>query len=101
MSEFVHVLGRAALHFVSSSGILLMAFFALHFVQRKKRWPWLPALVQPQLLFAAVCVFAGSALREAYDVAQGQSLAKAVCDYASWILGCGVSVWGLWRMRSV
>lgn len=97
----LHALDRAIIHFFSSAGICLCAFFALHYVQRKKAWPWLPSLVQPQLLFVAVCVFAGTALREAWDVAQGQSVAKAISDYASWALGCGVSVWGLWRFRSI
>lgn len=97
----LHALDRAIIHFFSSAGVCLCAFFALHYVQRRKQWPWLPSLVQPQLLFVAVCVFAGTALREAYDVAQGQPLWKAFSDNLSWLCGCAVSVWGLWRFRSI
>ena len=97
----LHVLDRFVIHFFSSGGILLCCFFVLHFVQRKKQWIWLPALMQPQLLLVGVCVFAGSALREAYDVHAGQTLVKAIIDYVSWAAGCACSIWGLWRFRSI
>ncbi len=100
MSELGHILDRGIIHFFSSAGVLLCCFCVLRFVHRKKQWAWLPGEFRAQLLFAAICVFAGSALREAFDVAGGQSLAKAVTDYLSWFLGCGVSTWGLWRLRS-
>lgn len=96
----LHALDRAIIHFFSASGVCLLSFFVLHWIQRRKQWPWLPSLVQPQLLFVAVCVFAGTALREAWDVAQGQSFWKACSDYSSWFLGCSAAVWGLWRFRS-
>ena len=93
-----HALGRGIIHFFSSAGIVLVGLIVLRFVQRKKAWPWLPANFQAQLVFVAVCVFAGSALREAFDVAAGQGIGKAVSDYASWALGTGCSAWGLWRL---
>jgi len=96
-----HALGRGISHFFSSAGVVMLTFFVLRWVQRHKQWPWLPAEFRAQLVFVAVCVFAGTALREAWDVAAGQSVAKAVSDYASWALGCTASVWGLWRIRSL
>ena len=97
----MHALDRALIHFFASAGIVLLSLFVLRFVQKKKAWPWLPVMLQAQLVFVGVCVFAVSALREAYDVAQGQSMAKAISDYASWALGCLASIWGLWRFRSI
>lgn len=93
-----HALDRALIHFFASAGIVLVSLIVLRFVQRKKAWPWLPTGFQAQLVFVAVSVFAVSALREAFDVAAGQGVAKAVSDYASWAIGCGCSVWGLWRL---
>ena len=92
---------RAIIHFFSSAGILLLGYVVLHYVQRRKQWAWLPSMTQPQLILVAVVIFAVAAMREAWDVSAGQSVAKAVSDYASWFLGCGCSVWGLWRFRSM
>ena len=97
----MHILDRAVIHFFSSCGICLCAFIVLHWVQRKKQLSWLPATVQAQLVLVAVAVFAGSTLREAYDVNAGQSLGKAVADYLSWAAGVTCSIWGLWRFRQL
>jgi len=51
----------------------------------------LPSERLPLLLLSALTVFAVSALREARDVARGQSLTKAIWDHASWALGCAPS----------
>lgn len=93
-----HAIDRAIIHFFASAGIVLVSLIALRFVQRKKAWPWLPTVFQAQLVFVAVSVFAVSALREAYDVSGGQTMAKAISDYASWAAGVTASVWGLWRL---
>ena len=37
-------------------------------------------------------------LREVFDVAGGGSPLKSVCDWISWLLGLGVSVWALYRL---
>lgn len=95
-----HAIGRGIVHFFASAGIVMLGFFVLRYIQKVKKWPWLPAEFRAQIVFAAVCVFAGSALREAFDVAAGQSAWKALSDYISWALGVGVSAWGLWRVRN-
>ena len=101
MTEFTHILDRMTIHFFASSGVVLLSFFVLHFVQRKKQWEWLPSMTQPQLILVAVSVFAASALREAWDVSAGQSVGKAIADYCSWAAGVTCAVWGLWRFRSL
>ncbi len=98
----LHILDRSAIHFFSSAGVVMVCFFLLRWTQRRKRWPWLPAEFRAQLVLVAVCIVAGTSMREAWDVGHGgQSVVKAFCDYASWIAGCGISAWGLWRVRSM
>ena len=58
---------------------------------------WLPEGWRTTLLLSALLVFTASALREAYDVGQGQSQVKAATDYISWVLGCVAAAWGLHR----
>lgn len=90
---------RAIVHFFSASSLVLLAFFGLRTLQRRAAGDWLPGNWQPTLALAAVTVFALASLREAYDVSAGQPLAKAFTDYASWLLGAGFSVWGLYRFK--
>ncbi len=95
-----HILDRFVLHLFASPGVLLASSFALAMLCRKKTtWTWLPQTRNQQIVLAAVCVFAGSALREAWDVAHGQSLVKAFFDYASWFSGCSLGVWALFRLQ--
>jgi hypothetical protein len=61
---------------------------------------WIPQLFQSQVLIAGLFVFAFSTMREAYDVSQGQPLIKAFTDYASWMIGVSLSIWGLYRIRT-
>lgn len=97
----MHIIDRFLIHFFASMGIVTAGLFALRCVQRKTQWAWLPHLIQPQLILVSLAVFAVSALREAYDVANGQSLVKAITDYVSWAGGCTVSAWALWRVRTL
>lgn len=97
----MHILDRALIHFFASAGVVVACLFVLRTVERRTKWPWLPHMLQAQLVFVALCVFCGAALREAYDVAQGQTLAKAISDYVSWALGCGCSAWALWRVAKL
>ena len=96
-----HILNRALIHFFASCGIVVCSLFIVQTLARRFKWPWLPGTLQPQLVFVAVCVFAVAALCEAFDVAAGQSIGKAVADYASWAAGCGCSVWALWRIAKL
>jgi len=94
----LHILERALIHFFSSSGIVLCAYFLLGHIQRRVHFAFLSTLREQRLFTAALCVFAVSTMREAYDVAHSQALLKAFTDYASWLLGCGFSVFGLYRI---
>lgn len=81
---------RAVIHFFSNTALVFGAFWLVRVTQR--RWPkHLP------LGTAALLVFTGAALREAWDVAHGQPLWKAFTDYLSWFLGCAFSAWLLYR----
>jgi hypothetical protein len=98
MSLILHIIDRFLIHFFSSAGIVLAATFALATLQRRLRWPWLPSRVQGQIILSALLVFSVAVLREPYDVSRGDPLAKSISDFISWASGCGVSVWGLWRL---
>ncbi len=88
------ILERGFTHVLMSGSVYLFAFFALHFAM--KRWPKRTMQIVPALLAAA---FIG--WREAFDVAHGQPEIKAYTDYASWLFGMALAIWGLTRFRKV
>jgi hypothetical protein len=92
------ILWRGLLHFICSCGIVLIVLLFLSFIHRRTNWIFLPEIPEQQLFIAALIVFAVSTMREAYDVSNGQPLIKAFTDYASWLLGCGFSVFGIYRV---
>ena len=94
----IHILDRFVIHLFASGGAVLAVLFTLRYFLRRLPTPWLPQTIPAQLVFGAVSIFAAAALREAWDVAHGQSLAKAFTDYASWAAGCGLAAWGLIRV---
>ena len=83
------IASRFVIHLFASGGVILLVYFILTL----PRWIWVPEQSAQLVSLAALFVFAFSTLREAYDVKRGQSLKKAILDYASWALGC--VVWGL------
>jgi hypothetical protein len=87
---------RFLIHLSASAGAVLAAFTVLRALARVTSW--LPSERLPLLLISALTVFAASALREARDVARGQSLTKAIWDHASWALGCALAAWGMARI---
>ena len=97
----MHIIDRFLIHLFASGGISLAAIFALRMAQRRLRCGWLPTQLLGQCSAVAIVVFTVAVLREAYDVARGQSLAKAVCDYASWAGGCGCSAWAIIRISKL
>ena len=99
MSELLHLIDRFTIHFFASMSLLMLAFFAFRTAARKSKSAWLPKEWRQHLLFAAIAVFAVSTLREAWDVGHGQTIVKAFADYFSWLAGCGVSAWGLYRFK--
>jgi len=84
---------RFLIHLSASAGAVLATFTVLRALARVTSW--LPSERLPLLLVSALTVFAASALREARDVARGQSLTKAIWDHASWALGCALSAWAV------
>ncbi len=90
-----HILERFVIHFFASTSLVVGVYFLILFLMRrfKDYTQFLP------LAMAALVVFAFASLREAVDVSNGQPLVKAFTDYASWLLGCGASAWGIYRLR--
>lgn len=100
MELFGHIAERFIIHFASATFLVLLAFMLLRSARRRYflAGEWLPESWRSTLVLAALLIFAGSALREAYDVSVGGALAKSVSDYVSWSLGCGCAAWGLHRL---
>jgi hypothetical protein len=96
MDLLLHILDRFFIHFFASTSLVLLAATGVR-VAAKKLPRFAPPYWMHQLVIAALLVFAFSTLREAVDVAHGQPLVKAFTDYASWLLGSGVSVWAIYR----
>ena len=94
----LHIAERFLIHLFASGGAVLAVLFALRYFLRRVPTPWLPQTIPQQIVFAAVCVFAASALREAWDMAHGQSLLKAGTDHLSWAIGLTGTAWGLIRV---
>lgn len=93
-----HIVDRFIIHFFSSAGLVLATAHGIRVLTKILRnTDWLPAEWKMRLVLSGLLVFAFSTLREAHDIANGQPLIKAYTDYASWLLGCGFSVWGLYR----
>lgn len=101
MAEAWHILDRFTIHFFASTSLVLLATFALAWLDRRPPSAQLslfvPSTVPSRLTLAAALVWALSMLREGWDVAHGQTLLKAGADHLSWLLGVGVSAWGLYR----
>lgn len=97
MTEFLHILDRAVLHFFSATSLVLLAFMGLRAFNRRRPSEWFPVHWKASLSLAALTVFGFATLREAWDVAAGQSLIKASVDYFSWFAGCAVAAYGLYR----
>jgi hypothetical protein len=87
-----HILERSLLHVLMSGSVYMMAFFVLHFAMRKNTK--LTMAVIPALV---VVGFIG--LREPFDVANGQPLAKVITDYISWGVGMTLALVSLARYR--
>jgi hypothetical protein len=92
-----HILDRCAIHFASATSLVLMLAIAYRYAYRRTQSPWLPHSMPETLVYSGLTLFAASTLREAWDVANGQSVLKAFTDYLSWLLGSGFGVWGLYR----
>lgn len=98
----LHILERGIIHFFASGSLVLAVFLAYSYWTKHnaKAAEWLPS-GKALLVFSALSVFALASLREPIDVALGQSVTKAFTDFTSWILGTGVSAWGLYRFKKM
>jgi len=94
----LHAIDRFVVHFFSSAGALLLALFTFRYLCRRLDVDWLPSRLPAQIVFVALGVFSFATLREAWDVAHGQVLAKAITDYVSWGAGLGCSAYGLLQL---
>lgn len=97
----MHILERFLIHFFAASSLVLAVWFALKWWTSKntKVANWISPYSNHLLVTSALIVWALSTLREPFDLSTGQTLTKAVFDFSSWLLGCGVSVLGLYRFK--
>lgn len=93
-----HILERFIIHLFSAMGLVVGTFFGLQSLHRRLKSSWLPANIGGRLLLAGLLVFGLTAMREAWDVANGQPLVKAFTDYASWLIGLGLGIWATYRL---
>ena len=89
-----HILERWLIHFFSSAGVYLLVWFLIQWLTR--RWPQWFNLVLPAALIIG---FIG--WNEVGNLHDGQAWIKVFTDLSSWVIGLGVSVWGLRRFRGV
>ena len=97
MTDVLHILDRAVIHFFSSAGVYLIALWGFWLLERKARW-WPPLKGWWELILPAAASFLFISLREAFDAAAGGALVKSVCDWLSWLAGLGASAWALYRL---
>lgn len=93
-----HIVERFIIHLFSAMGLVVGTFFAFQSIHRRLKSSWLPSNIGGRLLLSGLLVFGITAMREAYDVANGQPLVKAFTDYASWLIGLGLGIWATYRL---
>lgn len=99
MSEWLHIADRFVVHFFSAYGIVSGTWFFLNWLRKKRACQgWMPQSYLELFVLSAVLVCLGASMREPFDVHEGDWWIKSYFDYASWILGSGVGVWGNYRM---
>ncbi len=78
MSDIVHILDRAVIHFFCSAGVYLIALWGFWLLERKVSW-WPQLRGWWELILPAAAPFGFISLREVFDVAGGGSPLKSVC----------------------
>ena len=97
----IHMLERFVIHFASSGMLVMITYFLLRSLWRRLVWRILEK--RQAVVFAVICAVPTAfipPLREAFDVAAGQPLLKAVTDYISWFAGAGVASWLAYRISN-
>ena len=97
--DIAHIAERSVIHFFSSAGVYLLALWGFWLLERKLRW-WPRLHGWWEFVLPAAVSLGLIGTREIFDVAAGGSLVKSVCDWSSWALGLGASVWALYRLFS-
>ena len=97
LTDFAHILDRGVIHFFCSTGVYLIALWGFWLLERKVSW-WPGLTGWSAMVVPAVMSFLFISMREIFDVSSGGLLIKSICDWVSWLLGLGASVWALYRM---
>ncbi len=95
-----HIIIRFFLHFISSAFFVLATYLYAQWEWR--RLGWYIRGRRAAMVFAVICSLPTAfipPLREAFDVAAGQPVLKAVTDYISWFLGSSMASWMIYRLR--
>ncbi|MCX8014124.1 MAG: hypothetical protein N3A02_07525 [Rectinema sp.] len=98
----MHIAERFAIHFASATFLTVCVYFLLLFWLRRNRKvrTWISTEVPHMLVTSALIVFSLATLREPFDVWFGNQVwYKAIFDQISWLAGCAVAAWGLYRYR--
>lgn len=95
-----HLVERFLIHFASSAFFILGSWLLSRWGWRKLGWSVTTA--SQLLAFTIICAMPTALippLREAFDVAAGQPLLKAVTDYISWFSGAAVASFFLYTLN--
>ena len=94
----VHGIERFIIHFLSSTFLVLLSFFALYYwIKFKPRvGNWISGEWKHLITTCALLVFVVASLREPFDVFfDKHGILKSTTDQISWLLGAAVSLIGL------
>jgi hypothetical protein len=97
-----HIIERFFIHMLASTALTLIFYYLLSFWVKKNRKVRRFLSNDPihVITSAAILVFALFTLREPYDVFFGtQVWYKAITDQISWLVGSGLSIYGLYRLK--
>lgn len=94
-----HIVERFIIHMFSAMGLVVGVFFGLQSLNRRQKMNgWMPSNIGGRLVLSGLLVFGVTAMREAWDVHNGQSVIKAFTDYASWGIGLALGIWATYRL---
>jgi len=98
MSESWHIIDRFMIHFFSSFGVYLIAYFGLRFGYRKVSWwkKWVGPMHKSRIGIV-VCSIFWLGLWEGANVLSGQSYVKLWTDYLSWLVGLVAAAIAVYR----
>lgn len=95
-----HILERFAIHFIGSTFLVIVYYYALEYSLHKVKDMYLWVSTRPRhiLTLSALLVANSMILREPFDIFFGNNtIIKSVFDTFSWYAGCAFSAWGIYR----